>query len=59
MSKKPIKNEIVIYQAKSGAIELRGDFRKVDAKRNMQKMHIANSNSVCANIARTAADGKI
>ncbi len=28
MSKKLVKNEIVIYQAKSGAIELRGDFTR-------------------------------
>ena len=28
MSKKTLKNNVVVYQAKSGAIELRGDFRK-------------------------------
>jgi prophage maintenance system killer protein len=28
MKNKPIKNQIVVYQAKSGAVELRGDFSK-------------------------------
>ena len=76
MRKKLSKKEVVIYQAKSGAIEIRGDFAKetiwatqaqiakvfnversvvtkhignifktkeIDEKRNVQKMHIANS----------------
>ncbi len=74
--KKKKKNDIVLYQAKNGAIELRGDFsretlwatqaqianvfaversvvtkhinnllkdKEIDGKRNVQKMHIANS----------------
>ena len=28
MAKKTIQNELVIYQTKSGALELRGDFEK-------------------------------
>jgi prophage maintenance system killer protein len=79
MSKKSIKNEIVIYQAKSGAIELRGDFRRetiwatqaqiseiFNVERSVITKHIRNilkdkeldTDSVCANIAHTAADGK-
>lgn len=78
---KSIKQEIIIYQAKNGAIELRGDFshetlwatqaqiaelfdiersvitkhinkvlkdREIDEKRNVQKMHIANSDKPVA-----------
>lgn len=79
MKKKVLKKQVVIYQAKSGAIELRGDAdhetiwatqaqivsifdidqsvvsrhvnnilkdREVDEKRNMQKMHIPNSDKL-------------
>jgi hypothetical protein len=69
----------VIYQAPSGAIELRGDYRKetiwatqeqiadvfqverlVITKhiRNILKDKELNANSVCANFAHTADDGK-
>ena len=81
MPKKKIDQDIIIYQAKSGAIELRGDFTRetlwatqaqiteifnidrtvvtkhignilksgeVDEKRNVQKMHIANSDKPVA-----------
>ena len=81
MAKKKIDQSIIIYQAKTGAIELRGDFTRetlwatqaqiteifnidrtvitkhignilksgeVDEKRNVQKMHIANSDKPVA-----------
>jgi len=73
------ENKIVIYQAPSGAIELRGDFEKetvwatqaqiaelFDVERSVITKHIRNilkdkeleENSVCANFAHTAEDGK-
>lgn len=78
---KKIKNEnkIIIYQTKSGAIELRSDIksetiwatqaqvselfnieRSVITKhiRNILKDKELNENSVCANFAHTAKDGK-
>ncbi|MDP2703843.1 MAG: RhuM family protein [bacterium] len=72
--------QLVIYQAPSGAIELRGDFNKetiwatqaqiadlFSIERSVATKHIRNilkdkelnSNSVCANFAHTADDGKI
>jgi hypothetical protein len=71
--------QIVIYQAPSGAIELRGDYRKetiwatqaqiadvFQVERSVITKHIRNilkdkelnANSVCANFAHTADDGK-
>jgi hypothetical protein len=71
--------QIVIYQAPSGAIELRGDYRKetiwatqaqiadvFQVERSVITKHIQNilkdkeldANSVCANFAHTADDGK-
>ena len=76
---KKLENQIVVYQSKTGAIELKGDFRhdtiwatqaqianifiverSVITKhiRNILKDKELNSNSVCAKIAHTAADGK-
>ncbi|MDD3101747.1 MAG: virulence protein RhuM/Fic/DOC family protein [Patescibacteria group bacterium] len=80
MSKKEINKNLVIYQAKSGAIELRGDFTRetiwatqaqiadvFQAERSVVTKHIQNiikdkeldANSVCANFAHTANDGKV
>ncbi|MDD2612623.1 MAG: virulence protein RhuM/Fic/DOC family protein [Bacteroidales bacterium] len=74
-----MKNKIIIYQAKSGAIELKGDFKKetlwasqaqiaglFGIERSVVTKHIRNilkseeldENSVCANFAHTAEDGK-
>jgi hypothetical protein len=74
-----MKNKIIIYQNKSGAIEFRGDFKKetlwasqaqiaklfgVDRTvitkhiRNILKDKELDKNSVCANFAHTAEDGK-
>jgi len=79
MKKKNENKQIVIYQAPSGAIELRGDYgketiwatqaqiadvfqveRSVITKhiRNILKDKELNANSVCANFAHTADDGK-
>ena len=79
MKKLEKENKIVIYQAPSGAIELRGDFEKetvwatqaqiaelFDVERSVITKHIRNilkdkeleENSVCANFAHTAEDGK-
>lgn len=76
---KKIENKIIIYQAKNGAIELKGDVRKetiwasqsqiadiFDIDRTVVTKHIRNilrdkelnKNSVCANFAHTAQDGK-
>jgi hypothetical protein len=76
---KKLENQIVVYQSKTGAIELKGDFRRetiwatqaqianifiversVITKhiRNILKDKELNSDSVCAKIAHTAADGK-
>jgi hypothetical protein len=74
-----MKKEIIIYQSKSGAIELKGDFKRetvwasqaqiadlFDVERSVITKHINNilkdkeldKNSVCANFAHTAKDGK-
>jgi hypothetical protein len=79
MKKKNENKQIVIYQAPSGAIELRGDYRKetiwatqaqiadvFQVERSVITKHIRNilkdkelnANSVCANFAHTADDGK-
>ena len=76
--KKP-NNQMVIFQSKTGAIELKGDFRRETiwatqaqiadifiVERSVITKHIRNilrdkeldSDSVCAKIAHTAADGK-
>lgn len=72
-------NKIIIYQAKSGAIELKGDLKKetlwasqaqiaglFEIERSVVTKHIRNilkseeldGDSVCANFAHTAEDGK-
>ena len=72
-------DRVVIYQSKSGAIELRGDINKetirasqaqiaelFDSERSVITKHIRNilndkeldEESVCANFAHTADDGK-
>ncbi len=72
-------DKVVIYQSKSGAIELRGDINKetiwasqaqiaelFDSERSVITKHIRNilndkeldEESVCANFAHTADDGK-
>jgi len=77
--KKKQKNNIVIFQAKNGAIELRKDFKNesiwatqaqiadvFQIERSVATKHIRNilknkeldHNSVCANFAHTADDGK-
>jgi prophage maintenance system killer protein len=79
MKKKGPNNQIVIYQAKSGALELRKDVQKqtiwatqaqianlFDLERSVVTKHIRNIlkdneldvDSVCANFAHTAEDGK-
>ena len=80
MKKRQAKTNIVVYQAKSGAIELRGDLshetiwatqaqiadvfqieRSVVTKhiRNVLKDKELDADSVCANFAHTATDGKV
>ena len=79
MRKKASDNHIVVYQAKSGALELRRDVRKetiwatqaqiadlFESERSVVTKHIRNilkdkeldADSVCANFAHTAPDGK-
>ncbi len=80
INKKDIGNDVIIYQAKNGAIELREDFEHENiwanqaqianlfgVERSVITKHINNifknkeldSNSVCANFAHTAIDGKV
>lgn len=79
MKKKILKNNTVIYQTKSGALELRKDVQGqtiwatqaqiadlFELERSVITKHIRNiltdkeldTNSVCANFAHTAEDGK-
>lgn len=79
LKKIPKNKGVIIYQAKNGAIELRGDFSKETIwatqaqiasifaiDRSVATKHIWNilkdkeldENSVCANFAHTAEDGK-
>ncbi len=80
MAKKMKEKQLVIYQTKSGALELRGDVEKetlwatqtqiaevFQSERSVITKHIRNilkdgeleENSVCANFAHTAEDGKV
>ncbi len=79
MKEKKPDDQVVVYQAKSGALELRRDVRKetiwasqaqiadlFDIERSVATKHIRNilkdkeldADSVCANFAHTAPDGK-